>query len=49
MVSGNNDITNGKVVSYQAGPGWDPCTGFGAPDGEALLARLREHPEADPS
>ena len=49
VVSGNNDITNGKVVSYQAGPGWDPCTGFGAPDGEALLARLREHPEADPS
>ena len=49
VVSGNNDITNGKVVSYQAGPGWDPCTGFGAPDGEALLARLRAHPTEDPT
>lgn len=47
VVSGNNDITNGKVASYQAGPGWDPCTGFGTPDGEALLARLREHPTED--
>ncbi len=47
VVTGNNDITAGKVVSYQAGPGWDPCTGLGVPDGEALLARLREHPTID--
>ncbi|MBB2934912.1 kumamolisin [Amycolatopsis bartoniae] len=35
------DITSGNNGDYQAGPGWDPCTGLGTPDGEALLAALR--------
>jgi kumamolisin len=34
------DITQGSNGAYQAGPGWDPCTGLGSPNGEALLAGL---------
>jgi kumamolisin len=40
-VSGMRDVTAGSNGAYAAGPGWDPCTGLGVPDGEALLARLR--------
>jgi len=35
------DITAGNNGDYQAGPGWDPCTGLGAPDGRKLLAALQ--------
>jgi kumamolisin len=35
------DITNGNNGAYKAGPGWDPCTGWGSPDGTKLLAGLR--------
>jgi kumamolisin len=34
------DITQGNNGSYQAGPGWDPCTGWGRPDGARLLQAL---------
>jgi kumamolisin len=27
-------ITSGNNGAYQAGSGWNPCTGFGSPDGE---------------
>ncbi len=37
---GFRDITSGNNGAYQAGPGWDPCTGLGVPDGTALLAAL---------
>jgi kumamolisin len=37
---GFRDITCGSNGSYSAGPGWDPCTGLGSPDGAALLTRL---------
>jgi len=33
IVSGNND-------GYAAGPGWNPCTGLGSPNGSALLTAL---------
>lgn len=36
---GNND-PNGLVGAYTAGVGWDPCTGFGSPNGAAILAAL---------
>jgi kumamolisin len=39
-VAGLRDITSGSNGAYQAGAGWDPCTGLGVPDGPALLARL---------
>jgi len=34
------DITSGDNGAYKAGPGWDPCTGLGRPDGAALLKVL---------
>lgn len=39
-VPGFNDIVSGTNGAYQAGPGWDPCTGLGSPNGQALLTRL---------
>jgi kumamolisin len=42
--SGFHDITTGSNGSYQAGTGWDPCTGLGSPDGSALLALLQAKP-----
>jgi kumamolisin len=35
-----HDIVSGTNIDYQAGPGWDPCTGLGSPDGMALLQAL---------
>jgi kumamolisin len=35
-----NDITSGNNGDYQAGPGWDPCTGWGSPNGQQLLQVL---------
>jgi kumamolisin len=35
-----HDITQGNNGTYQAGPGWDPCTGRGSPNGQALLSAL---------
>jgi kumamolisin len=37
---GFRDITQGNNGAYRAGPGWDACTGLGAPNGQALLAAL---------
>jgi kumamolisin len=34
------DVTAGDIGAYKAGPGWDPCTGWGSPNGAALLAAL---------
>jgi kumamolisin len=35
-----HDITSGNNGSYKAGPGWDACTGWGSPDGAAILQAL---------
>ena len=35
-----HDITLGNNGAYQAGPGWDPCTGWGSPNGAAILKSL---------
>jgi kumamolisin len=40
IVQGNNDMT-GLVGGYKAGPGWDPSSGFGSPDGSELLSGLQ--------
>ena len=37
---GFRDITQGNNGDYQAGPGWDACTGLGSPNGTALLLAL---------
>ena len=48
--AGFNDITSGNnayhygdvtVAGYQAAAGWDCCTGYGSPDGTALLNALQ--------
>ena len=39
ITSGNN-IPSGSAIGYQAGPGWDACTGLGVMKGEALLTAL---------
>jgi len=37
-----NDITFGNNGGFSAGPGWDPATGLGSPDGVQLLAALSQ-------
>ncbi len=44
-VPGLRDITSGNNGAYNAGPGWDACSGLGVPEGSALLQRL-ETPSA---
>jgi kumamolisin len=39
-----HDITTGNNDGYSAAPGWDPCTGWGSPDGSRLLLALRPAP-----
>jgi kumamolisin len=36
-----HDITKGNNDGYQAGKGWDACTGLGTPNGAALLKALQ--------
>lgn len=42
VAPGFRDITSGSNGAYQAGPGWDACTGLGVPDGTRLLAALQQ-------
>lgn len=35
-----NDVVDGNNGAYAAAAGWDPCTGFGSPDGQRMLAAL---------
>ena len=37
---GFHDVTDGNNGAYQAGPGWDPCSGLGSPNGAQLLTLL---------
>jgi kumamolisin len=39
ITQGTNAIAN-TVKGYNAGPGWDACTGLGTPDGTAILSNL---------
>jgi kumamolisin len=43
---GFNDIVSGNNGAYQAGPGWDACTGLGSPNGTDLLTLLSDPPQA---
>ncbi len=38
--SGFHDVTEGNNGAFNAGPGWDACSGLGSPDGAQLLAAL---------
>jgi kumamolisin len=34
------DVTSGNNGAFNAGPGWDACTGLGSPNGAAVIAAL---------
>jgi kumamolisin len=42
ITQGDNqvDFNGSGPVGYQAGPGWDPCTGLGSPNGSKLIPFL---------
>jgi subtilase family serine protease len=42
VVTGDNSVLgpDGVVVGYNAGPGWDPVTGWGSPDAQYLVPLL---------
>jgi kumamolisin len=37
---GFHQITQGNNGAFKAGPGWNPCTGLGTPDGAKILSLL---------
>jgi kumamolisin len=39
VTQGTNAITN-TLKGYNAGPGWDACSGLGTPNGTAILKNL---------
>jgi hypothetical protein len=41
ITEGSTKLGDGSEVGFDARPGWDPCTGWGSPNGERLLAALR--------
>lgn len=41
ITKGNNDTDGLLSGQFAAKAGWDPCTGWGTPDGEKLLAALK--------
>ncbi len=41
-LAGLRPVTQGHNGAYHAGPGWNPCTGYGTPSGTHLLNHLRE-------
>ncbi|MEW5918202.1 MAG: hypothetical protein AB1762_17500, partial [Gemmatimonadota bacterium] len=40
--AGDNDVGAGDIPWFRATAGWDACTGFGVPNGVALLQKLVE-------
>jgi kumamolisin len=43
-----HDITSGNNDGYSAGPGWDACSGWGSPNGAAILQSLAGTPTSTP-
>jgi kumamolisin len=41
ITEGSTTLDDGSGLGCDARPGWDPCTGWGSPNGERLLAALR--------
>jgi len=46
VTTGDNTVTIGSVTitGYQAAPGWDPVTGWGSPNAQALIPLLAARP-----
>ncbi len=40
QITQGNNKPEGSKIGYDAGPGWNACTGLGRPDGQALFAAL---------
>lgn len=40
ITQGDDDVSAGKAPCYRAGPGWNACTGLGAPNGNLLIKAL---------
>jgi hypothetical protein len=42
VIAGDNSVMlpTSVVVGYQAGPGWDPVTGWGSPNAQVLVPLL---------
>lgn len=47
VAAGFRDVTSGDNGAYEAGQGWDACTGLGVPDGSALGAVLTADEDTD--
>jgi hypothetical protein len=41
VTEGSTKPESGAELGYDARPGWDPCTGWGSPDGQRLLEALK--------
>lgn len=41
ITEGDNKMSD-TAAGFSAGPGWNPCTGFGTPRGQGLLAYLKK-------
>jgi len=41
ITEGDNKMSD-TAEGFEAGPGWNPCTGFGTPRGQGLLAYLKK-------
>jgi kumamolisin len=42
QITQGNNIPGGSSLGYQAGPGWNACTGLGVPNGESLFVALTQ-------
>ena len=42
QITQGNNRPEGSKLGYDAGPGWNACTGLGRPNGQALFAALTE-------
>jgi kumamolisin len=42
QITQGSNIPGGSKIGYEAGPGWNACTGLGVPNGESLLVALRQ-------
>ncbi len=49
ITTGNNTVTfNGVTITgYQAGPGWNPVTGWGTPDAQVLIPLLARYAQVN--
>ena len=45
ITTGNNTVTfpHETITGYQASPGWDPATGWGSPNAQALIPLLARY------